>query len=40
METLKKNIITVENIKEEIDKAKLETRREDVDFDEIGRAHV
>lgn len=34
METLKKNIITVENIKEEIEKTKLEVLREDEDFDD------
>lgn len=34
METLKKNIITVQDIKEEIEKAKLETPKEDEDFDD------
>ena len=34
METLKKNVITVENIREEIERAKLEVPREDEDFDE------
>ena len=33
METLKKNVITVENIREEIERAKLEVPREDEDFD-------
>ena len=34
METLKKNVITVENIREEIERAKLEVPREDEDFDD------
>lgn len=41
METLKKNIITVENIKEEIEKTKLEVLREDEDFDDCyDRLHA
>ena len=41
METLKKNIITVENIKEEIEKTKLEVPREDEDFDDrYDRLHA
>ena len=41
METLKKNIITVEDIKEEIEKAKLEVPREDEDFDDrYDRLHA
>ena len=41
METLKENIITVEDIKEEIEKAKLEVQREDEDFDDrYDRLHA
>ena len=41
METLKENIITVEDIKEEIEKAKLEVPREDEDFDDrYDRLHA
>lgn len=41
METLKENIITVEDIKEEIKKAKLEIPREDEDFDDrYDRLHA
>ena len=41
METLKENIITVEDIKEEIEKAKLEVPREDEDFDDrYNRLHT
>jgi hypothetical protein len=41
METLKKNVITVENIKEEIERAKLEVPREDEDFDDrYDRLHA
>ena len=41
MELLKKNIITVEDIKEEIEKAKLEVPREDEDFDDrYDRLHA
>ena len=32
METLKKNVITVENIREEIERVKLEVPREDEDW--------
>lgn len=41
METLKKNVITVENIREEIERAKLEVPREDEDFDDrYDRLHA
>lgn len=41
METLKKNVITVENIREEIERAKLEVSREDEDFDDrYDRLHA
>ena len=41
METLKKNVITVENIREEIERAKLEAPREDEDFDDrYDRLHA
>lgn len=41
METLKENIITVEDIKEEIEKTKLEVPREDEDFDDrYDRLHA
>ena len=41
METLKENIITVEDIKEEIEKSKLEVPREDEDFDDrYDRLHA
>lgn len=41
METLKENIITVEDIKEEIEKAKLEVPKEDEDFDDrYDRLHA
>ena len=41
METLKENIITVEDIKEEIEKAKLDVPREDEDFDDrYDRLHA
>ena len=41
METLKKNVITVENIREEIERVKLEVPREDEDFDDrYDRLHA
>lgn len=41
METLKKNVITVENIRKEIERAKLEVPREDEDFDDrYDRLHA
>ena len=41
METLKKNVITVEDIREEIERAKLEVPREDEDFDDrYDRLHA
>lgn len=41
METSKENIITIEDIKEEIEKAKLEVPREDEDFDDrYDRIHA
>ena len=41
METLKKNVITVENIREEIERAKLEVPRDDEDFDDrYDRLHA
>lgn len=41
MENLKKNVITVENIREEIERAKLEVPREDEDFDDrYDRLHA
>ena len=41
METLKENIITVEDIREEIEKEKLEVPREDEDFDDrYDRLHA
>lgn len=41
METLKKNVITVENIREEIERANLEVPREDEDFDDrYDRLHA
>lgn len=41
METLKENIITVEDIREEIERAKLEVPREDEDFDDrYDRLHA
>ena len=41
METLKKNVITVENIRAEIERAKLEVPREDEDFDDrYDRLHA
>lgn len=41
MENLKKNVITVENIREEIERAKLEVPRDDEDFDDrYDRLHA
>ena len=41
METLKKNVITVKNIRAEIERAKLEVPREDEDFDDrYDRLHA
>ena len=41
METLKKNVITVEKIREEIERAKLEVPRDDEDFDDrYDRLHA